>query len=119
MKASRIVLLCIMVVLLVSCSKNDNVTQENILGTWILTDNSDTLYIVDKSNLYNSNQQMHYDHYDYQLIGDSISLGYSGRLYILVKPAKHKYYVNGNNLTIDLRNGCYGFESQVFNYTKH
>ena len=111
----------IMIVLvLASCEKNqDSSSQDHILGTWISEENNDTLNFADSTNLLRSNINMHSDHYDYQLINDSIRIGYSGRLYIYVIPSMHKYLLNGNNLTIDFSNRhCYGFALQKINYTR-
>ncbi|MBA7535448.1 hypothetical protein ES705_27704 [subsurface metagenome] len=104
----------------ISCDKDkDVISQDKILGTWISLDKSDTLDFVDNNNFYKSSVNMRYDHYDYQLENDSIEIGYSGRLYILVLPTTHKYHLDGNNLTIDFNNiNCYGFDFQVTNYTK-
>ncbi len=42
---------------------------------------------------------MHYDRYLYELFVDSIEVGYSGIMYILVKPTKHNYSM-GNGAAI-------------------
>jgi hypothetical protein len=110
----------LIVLALASCEKDqDSSSQDHILGTWISEDNNDILNFVDSANFLKSNINMQSDHYDYQLINDSIMIGYSGRLYIYVVPSMHKYLLNGNNLTIDFRNRhCYGFDSQEINYTR-
>ena len=93
--------------------------QEKILGTWISLDKSDTLDIVDDNNFYKSTSGMHHDHYDYELFVDSIEIGYSGILEILVKPTKHNYSLEGDRLIIDFSNrNCYGFSNQETTYTK-
>lgn len=99
----------------VSCKKEkDLVNQDGIIGTWVSTDKSETLVIVDEDNLYRNS-----DHYDYQINNDSIRIGYSGKLYIYVWPTTHKYYLDGNNLSIDFSNKrCYGFDLKLKNYTR-
>jgi hypothetical protein len=91
----------------VSCKKDqDLANQDNILGTWVSIDKSHTLTFMDNSNLWR-----HSDHYDYEIINDSIRIGYSGKLYIYVLPTNHRYNLNGNNLSIDFSNrSCYGFD---------
>ena len=112
---SFIIVLLILVVIF-GCSKFN---QNEILGTWISSDKSDTLDFIDENNFYRSSINMRYDHYDYQLDNDSIEMGYSGKLYILVQPTKHKYLLDGNNLTIDFRNKiCYGFSSSEIIFIK-
>ena len=114
-KISRLALILIVITFL-SC---DKIPQDKILGTWISIDNSDTLDFVDNNNFYKSTVYMRYDHYDYQLYNDSIEIGYRGKLYVLVLPTKHKYHLDGNNLTIDFSNKiCYGFGMQIMTYTK-
>jgi hypothetical protein len=112
--------LLMIVLITVSCQKSQNESNlDNLLGTWISTDKSDTLYFIDAINLYNSNTTMHYDHYNYGLINDSIKIGYSGRLYIYVLPTMHSFHLEGNKLSIDFsKKNCYGFDVKVMNYTK-
>jgi hypothetical protein len=87
---------------MVSCQKNQNMlNRDNLLGTWISTDKSDTLYFIDATNFYNSNATMHYDHYSYRLINDSQKIGYSGRLYIYVFQTMHSFHLDGNKLSIN------------------
>ena len=113
-------ILLLLIGILASCDKvKDSSNNDNILGIWISTDKSDTLDFIDKTNVYKSNAFFRHDHYDYQLDIDSIEVGYKGILYVLVKPTTHKYNLDGNNLTIDFSNkSCYGFESNVMNYTR-
>lgn len=107
-------------VIILGCQKDHNASDlDNFLGTWVSTDKSDTLFFIDVANLYNSNTNMHYDHYDYKIFDDSIKIGYSGKLLIYVLPTMHSYHLDGNKLSIDFSNkSCYGFDSQVINYTK-
>jgi hypothetical protein len=116
----KLVLMFFFSLMFFSCKKDGNLkNQEKLLGKWISIDKSDTLDFIDKNNFYNSSLYMHYDHYDYQLFNDSIKIGYRGKLYILVMPTNHRYFLNGNNLTIDLSNtNCYGFPLQELTFTK-
>jgi NAD+--asparagine ADP-ribosyltransferase len=102
------------------CEKdNELVNQSRILGKWISVDKSDTLEFADKDNFYKSNSTMRHDHYDYTLYDDSIKIGYNGILYVLVLPTKHRYSLNGDQLTIDFSNrNCYGFGKQSITYIK-
>jgi hypothetical protein len=106
--------------ILISCNREKEITnQDNLLGTWISIDSKDTLYFRDKTNFYKSNGFMQYDHYDYQVDNDSLKIGYSGKLYILVLPTKHKFQLNENELIIDFRSKyCFGFDLQLMKYIK-
>ena len=114
------ILLIVVVTLLTSCSKDEIETNQNeLLGTWISTDKSDTLYFVNIKDFYRSNGHMVYDHFDYKLFKDSIEIGYSGKMYILVMPTMHKYSLDKGKLTIDFGNKrCYGFDLKEMTYTK-
>jgi len=112
--------LLLVTISLIGCEKYKlSINQEEILGTWISLDKSDTLDIVDDSNFFKSNIGMYYDHYDYELFVDSIEIRYSGILYIAVRPTTHKYSLESDRLTIDFSNrNCYGFSNQETIYTK-
>jgi len=114
------VVLILIAIATFGCEKHNlSINQEKILGTWISLDKSDTLDFVDDNNFYKSNIGMHYDHFDYKLFVDSIEIGYSGIMYILVKPTKHSYSMEGDRVTIDFSNRiCYGFTNQEETYTK-
>ena len=120
MKSPNFYLIICIVCFQFSCSKeSDTSIQNTIIGTWISADKSDTLDFVDKESFYMSNANMRYDHYDYELINDSIKVEYNGRLYILVTPTIHQYLLLGDKLSIDFSNKqCYGFEFQKIDYYK-
>jgi len=103
------------IVLTSACRKDDEtVNRERILGTWISEDQNDTLDFTDQSNFYRNG-----DHFDYTLYYDSIEVAYSGRLFILVMPSKHKYQLTGDNLMIDFSNrNCYGFDMKVEHFAR-
>jgi len=113
-------LLIVVVTFLTSCSKNELKTnQKELIGTWISTDKSDTLYFTTKTDFYQSNGHMFLDHYDYELLKDSIQIAYRGKLYIYVLPTLHKYSMINSKLTIDFSNvQCYGFPLKEITYTK-
>ena len=119
MKISFVTIL-LMVISFGACQKYKlQENKEMIIGKWISEDKSDTLNFVDEENFYKSDVLMHSDHYDYQLFVDSIEIRYSGVLYILVLPTRHKYRITGNTLTIDLRDkDCYGFDKKEITYLK-
>ena len=111
----KIALLFVFSLIFFSCEKN----QEKLLGKWVSTDKSDTLDFVDGSNFYKSSINMRHDHYDYQLFKDSIKIGYSGKLYVLVTPTFHRYFFDETNLVIDFSNkSCYGFPLKEMIYAK-
>lgn len=118
-KISRLVLMLIIPLALISCKKdNETANQTKILDKWVSVDKSDTIEFTDEHNLYKSSLTMRHEHYNYTMYDDSIEIGYEGSLYILIFPTKHKYSFNGNNLTIDFSNGCYGFDKRSITYTK-
>ena len=93
--------------------------QEELLGTWVSTDKTDTLEFTSETDFYKSNGDMSYDHYDYELFNDSIKIRYNGILFILIHPTNHKYSIDNNQLTIDFSNKmCYGFNAQEISYIK-
>jgi hypothetical protein len=93
--------------------------KEMILGTWVSLDKNDTLDIVDENRFYKTVGTMQNELFSYELFVDSIEIVYSGSLYILVYPTKHKYSLDKERLTIDCSNkNCYGFSNQEKTYTK-
>lgn len=113
-------ILLIVVILLTNCSKDEvEINQKQLLGTWISIDKSDTLYFTSDKDFFKSNGYLVYDHFDYKLFKDSIEIGYSGRMFILVTPTMHKYSIAEDNLTIDFSNNqCYGFALKEMIYAK-
>jgi hypothetical protein len=104
----------------VHCGKDQDLSkQDNLHGTWISVDKSDTLNFVDATGFYHSNTSMHHDRYDFQILGDSLKIGYSGNQYIYVVPSKHKYRLDGDKLSIDFSNKpCYGFDLELIKFVK-
>jgi hypothetical protein len=118
------ILLIVLILILVNlngCKKEDNISDKsNILGKWTTFDKSLSLYFFDNSNLYkygereSSDLKMDSEHYDYHLDNDSITIGYSGKLYIYIIPTKHKYQLIGDTLAIDFSNtNCFGFDQKA------
>lgn len=97
------------------CEKDkSSINPDNILGTWVSFDKKDTLFFADRTNLWKNS-----DHFDYQIIKNSIEIRYSGRLFIYVYPTIHSYHLKGNDLTIDFsKKKCYGFERGVISYKR-
>jgi len=120
----NLIIIILFICTLFSCTKdytkeNEITSQTLILGTWVSVDKSDTLEFANENDLYQSNSTVRHDHFDYTIYNDSIEIGYDGILYILVLPTKHKYFFNGDDLTIDFSNrNCYGFDKQSITYTK-
>jgi len=120
MKLNYTILIVIALIIVLGCDKESEIsTKDKIIGTWISADKSDTLDFVDIESFYKSSAIMTYDHYDYELFNDSIKIGYSGRIYILVTPTIHSYNLSGVKLTIDFSNKqCYGFGLEQIDYYK-
>jgi len=98
-----------------SCKKNSVRNDELLLGTWISTDNIDTIEFTSVHDLYKIISDVK-DHYDYSLTGDSILITYNGinMPLIYLGPSKMRFcQLNGNDLTIDFRNAYYGFSNQI------
>jgi hypothetical protein len=108
-----------------SCAKDENINKDKILGTWVSSENTLTVNFLDYSNLNQygetkpSDLKMGSNHYKYEIDNDSITIQYSGKVYIYVRPTTHRYWLNGNFLTIDFSNKpCYGFGFEAINFTR-
>jgi hypothetical protein len=87
--------------------------------TWVSADKSDTLDFVTGKDFYKSDGHFHHEHYDYQIMGDSIQIGYRGTMLVLVRPTRHRFSVIDGCLTIDFTNTtCYGFSREIMTYRK-
>jgi len=110
--------LMLMSVLISGCEKT-NVTSDDLIGEWIDESKADTIRFIDDANFYRSTKNMHYDHYDYSIKGDSITIRYNGMLKIYVQSTTHYFKLKGNELMIDLTNSmCYGFPEEKMYYKK-
>ena len=117
LKTFIIFLLAVTLLLLSGCEKT--VTGDDLNGEWVAGTIKDTLYIIDDSNFFHSSKNMHYDHYDYSVQGDSLEIGYSGMMMILVKKTKHRFKLDGDELTIDFSNKlCFGFPKEKLMYRR-
>ncbi len=95
------------------------VTDDDLLGEWIEESKTDTIWFTDNTNFYHSTKNMHYDHYDYTIKGDSMEIGYSGMMMILVPKTKHYFELKGDELMIDLSNKqCFGFSQEKMHYKR-
>ncbi len=95
------------------CEKDKVPEAADLLGTWESVDPGYKLeFTTEKDFLKNG------DHYNYWLAGDSITIQYSGVLYIFVKPTTHSFSLKGNILTIDFRPLCYGFEAKKIAFSR-
>jgi len=97
------------------CKKNDN--YKTLLGTWVSTDLIDTLDFTSDTS-FNKMYSGSPDYFKYGLSKDSITIQYSGKLYIYVFPTTHHFQLNDQELSIDFSNGCYGFRKQILNFTR-
>ncbi len=102
---------------LAGCEKT--VTENDLNGEWISEAMSDTLYFIDDGSFFHSSENMRYDHYDYSVQGDSLEIGYSGMMKILVKKTKHRFKLDGDDLMIDFSNEfCFGFPKEKIMYRR-
>lgn len=97
------------------CRKNDD--YKNLLGTWVSKDLIDTLDFTSDTS-FNKMYSGSPDYFKYELSKDSITIQYSGKLFIYVLPTAHHFQLNDQELTIDFSNGCYGFRKQIINFTR-
>jgi hypothetical protein len=102
---------------LFSCDK-DTWVKEELIGTWISKDATDTLEFIDyfifTKNSYNGWQHF----YNYDIEADSIEIEYNGPNDILILPSTHHFEINGNSLSLDFSNYCYGFERKNYEFIK-
>ncbi len=103
---------------LFSCEK-DFYTHGRFIGSWkIMTPDNDTLTFTDESSF----SRKYYDGPDhsfkYSYDSDSITIQYNGPNKILVQPTTHHYEFKNNELLIDFRNECYGFDSRIYTLIK-
>ena len=107
------VLLIISIIFLASCEKGNKFETDILLGNWKSSDLTYSLDFTSENDFLKNG-----DHYNYWLTKDSITVQYSGVMYILITPTTHSYKLKGNQLTIDFRPGCYGFNSQEIKFTR-
>ena len=105
-------------IVLFSCEKDFD-PDGRFVGSWkILTPDIDTLSFTDESSI----SRRYYDgldpFFEYSYDRDSITIQYSGPNKILVRPSTHYYEFNNEGLLIDFTNGCYGFDSKIYNLSK-
>ena len=98
-----------------SCKKNDD--YKTLLGTWVSKDLIDTLDFTSDTS-FNKMYSGSPDYFKYKLSKDSITIQYSGKLLIYVFPTTHHFQLNDQELTIDFRNGCYGFRKQIIYFIR-
>ena len=115
-----IFILCIVIAaLLFSNCKDTTVSGEDLIGEWVDSEKADTIYFTDDKNFYHSSKNMNYDHYDYSITGDSILIGYSGKMMILVPKTKHYFELNGDELMFDFSGKeCFGFPNEKMHYKR-
>jgi hypothetical protein len=108
-----IVLIIVGLTLIPGCNKESKFNNNDLLGTWWSTDSIDYLDFKSETDLYKN-----WDHFNYSLFQDSITVQYSGVLYIYVKPTTHHYTLKGNELTIDFKPSCYGFRAREIKFIR-
>jgi hypothetical protein len=97
------------------CKKNND--YKNLLGNWVSKDLIDTLDFTSDTS-FNKMYSGSPDYFKYELSKDSITIQYSGKLFLYVFPTTHHFQRNDEELTIDFSNGCYGFRKQIINFTR-
>lgn len=107
----------ISVTLIISSCEKSTFDSKELLGSWISTDLTDTIEFTSDNDLYKMFSGVK-DHFDYSVSSDSITIGYNGMLFVLVKPSTHAIQLNGDNLTIDFSPQCYGFRGQRINFLR-
>jgi len=106
-------------VMMFSSCEEKTAVDEGLPGLWISEAKADTIFFEDDRNFYHSNESMRYDHYDYGIEGDSMWIGYSGKMMILVLASKHYFELNGDDLMIDFSGkGCFGFPNERVMYRR-
>ena len=97
-------LLILLLILISGCEKDNEIDKDLLLGEWVSTDQVVLLDFKSENDLYRNG-----DHYIYSVSNDSITIQYSGVLYIYVQPTTHHCQLKGDELIIDFRPYCYGF----------
>ena len=97
------------------CKKTDD--YKKLLGIWVSKDLIDTLDFTSDTS-FNKMYSGSPDYFKYELSKDSITIQYSGKLFLYVLPTTHQFQLNDKELTIDFSNGCYGFRKQIINFTR-
>lgn len=101
--------------LLFSCDR-DARAKEAILGTWVSVDQADTLVFINEDTFEKNFYPGVMERFLYSIHRDSITVQYSGSLYILVLPTTHYFELEDNTLSIDFSKGCYGFPMKKMEY---
>jgi len=101
---------------ILSCEKGQSDGFKKLQGEWVSTDLVDTI-VFSTDHDFLKNFAISKDHFTYSVKDDSMLIQYDGFLKILILPSEHYYELNGNNLTIDVRN-CYGFRNLRLKFTK-
>jgi hypothetical protein len=100
-----------------SCEK-DTTEVRNLVGTWkIVSPENDTVFFSEKT-FTKKNHLLFSSFFDYSYTKDSITIRYRGPNKILVQPTTHTYRRYDNEITINLTNGCYGFEQDIYLLSK-
>ncbi|RLE05950.1 MAG: hypothetical protein DRJ13_01100 [Bacteroidetes bacterium] len=102
---------------LFSCDK-DLRRKEELIGAWISQDAKDTLEFIDFSTFTKNGFEGWPHFYGYDIEADIIEIQYNGPNMILVLPSTHHFSINGNSLSLDFSNYCYGFERKNYEFIK-
>jgi hypothetical protein len=110
-----LILIVLTIIGVSGCKKDDY--NKTLLGPWVSKDLIDTLDFTSNTS-FNKMYSGSPDYFTYRSSKDSITIQYSGKLFIYVVPTTHHFQLIDQELTIDFSNGCYGFRKQIINFTK-
>jgi len=115
---SKYLFVVVFSIILFSCEK-DFAPDRRFIGVWkILTPDSDTLFFSSESSFSRKTHDGIEHSFEYSYDKNNITIQYKGPNMILVQPSIHSYEIKNNELFIDFTDGCYGFESETYNFTK-
>ena len=101
--------------MLLSCDK-DARTREALLGGWVSADQADTLVFMNEDSFEKNFYPGVMERFLYSVHRDSITVQYSGSLYILVLPTTHYFELEEEALSIDFSSGCFGFPKRKMEF---
>lgn len=107
-----------LIITLGGACKQEMTAEKSMSGTWVSESPADTIVFLDSQTFTKSVRSTFFHTFGYSFVNDSITIQYKGPNKILVNPSTHYFSLVGNSLTIDLSNGCYGFENRKMVYVR-
>ena len=120
-KTSRFYITGILFSILVSiiaCEKESNFPDGRFIGTWVSTDQIDTLIFLSDNDFVKPFYDGINHSFIYSYTNDSITIQYKGPNKILVQPTTHHFELKRKELLIDFTRSCYGFNQKEIEYNK-